>query len=170
MSESNESKELTYVFFFHKSSPFSNWYPSTFRTPDNKVFFNNEQYMMYHKALLFGDHKIADMILNEKKPAEIKKLGRKVSGFSQDTWIQHSENIVTQGLLYKFTQDTELKKILLDTESSILVEASPYDKIWGIGLSKTEALKTEPKLWPGLNKLGTCLMRARDIIRNNETL
>ena len=152
-----------FLFFFRAQSPFSNWYPSEF-SEDGNTFMNNEQYMMYQKAMLFGDTAIADKILKNGNPKTVKSLGRKVRNFDQNEWDKHSMNIVTRGLVLKFGQDERLLKIMLGTGNKVFVEASPYDKIWGIGLDKTSAMKMSPKHWPGKNQLGTCLMEARELL------
>ena len=156
-----------YLFFYGHNQDkngvkacFSNFYPSDFT--ENDILFNcNEQYMMYHKALLFQDHLIAKQILESNVPKDIKALGRKVKDFNIDIWEENARKIVTQGSFLKFTQNPKLLEILLDTKDDILVEASPYDKIWGIGLKEKDAINVDPSEWPGKNWLGECLMNVR---------
>ena len=88
-------------------------------------------------------------------------LGRKVKDFNIDIWEENARKIVTQGCFLKFTQNPKLLEILLDTKDDILVEASPYDKIWGIGLKEKDAINVDPSEWPGKNWLGECLMNVR---------
>lgn len=155
-----------YVFFFSGREPFSNWYKSDFTIKG--IDFNCvEQYMMFSKARLFGDLEIASQILSTDDPKEQKALGRKVKGFDPDVWDARCVPIVTAGLIHKFTQNKELQDILLLTKGKTLVEASPYDKIWGVGLSASDPLITNPENWKGKNLLGIALMDARSAIENN---
>lgn len=157
---------------------FSQWRYSPF-TDKNGVQFNScEQYMMYNKAILMKDYNSAKNILkynvynpnlnteskiDYKSMSKIKMIGRKIANFDQDLWDKHKFDIVVQGNMYKFTQNLELKNILLNTQNKILVEAASYDKIWGIGLNEKDALKVDPKLWwaSGENLLGKALMEVR---------
>ena len=127
-----------------------------------------EQFMMLGKALLFEDAYIADQIRNEHSPARQKKLGRTVSGFDNDTWMQYATDIVVLGSYLKFTQYWKLKQSILDTGDAVLIEGSPMDKIWGVGLRFDDPKIANQKNWKGQNLLGKCLMRAREIIRDEE--
>ena len=140
---------------------FSNWYPSIFTEGDIK-FYNTEQYMMYHKAKLFKDIKMMHLILKNPDPRTVKGYGRRVKNFNQLTWENERETIVFNGCLLKFQQNPSLQTFLLSTNNKLLVEASPYDKIWGIGLSEREARITPRAEWQGINLLGKCLMKVRD--------
>jgi ribA/ribD-fused uncharacterized protein len=140
---------------------FSNWYPVSFTDDQDIVYQNTEQYMMYKKAILFGDKMMADKILECSDPRKIKQMGRRVKNFKEDIWRQNAQDIVTQGCYYKFSQNPELKQFLLSTKDKIIVEASPYDKIWGIGLNTRDAMKIPMENWPGSNWLGECLMKVR---------
>jgi len=120
--------------------------------------------MMYHKAKLFNDTKSAKEILNTNNPRIIKDIGRRVKNFDEDIWNEHKEKIVQQGNYLKFTQNKYLYNILIDTKDCYLVEASPYDKIWGIGLAPNNDKVLDKKNRKGLNLLGKCIMRARDDI------
>lgn len=156
-----------YVFFFGETKTngfLSNFYFSSF-IEDEQVFICNEQYMMYRKAKLFDDKINMKRILKCSTPLEAKRYGRKVKNFDDKIWFENRIQIVTDGLRLKFTQNLDLKKKLLDTNDKILVEASPYDKIWGIGLNVREAMVTEQKDWPGQNLLGKCLMQVREELR-----
>lgn len=147
---------------------FSNWYPSQFTDINGQIFSDTEMWMMYHKALLFKDNEIAQKILQcTNNPKKAKELGRKVKNFDSITWDAHAQNIVYEGLLLKFSQNSKLKKHLLSTGDRLLVEASPYDKIWGIGISSTNAKKTPQKLWPGKNWLGKCLVKTRETLKSS---
>lgn len=153
------------IYFYGKNNCFSNWYPIHFVDEDGILFENNEQYMMYHKAILFKDEKQAIKILKTNDPFTIKKMGRKVKNFDKNIWNQQAKEIVDSGCLLKFSQNEDIKNILLSTDERILAEASPYDKIWGIGINETDAKKGKP--WKGENWLGECLMRVRDSIINS---
>ena len=159
-------------FWGHKgNSPnkcLSNWYPASFVDEDNKQFVNTEQYMMYHKAILFNDNVTGEEILNLSNPNLIKKKGRQVKNFVESIWQENALIIVYNGCLLKFSQNESLKKYLLSTGDRLLVEASPYDKIWGIGMDEKTALKTSPDKWRGTNWLGECLIKVRKTLRERE--
>jgi ribA/ribD-fused uncharacterized protein len=158
------NKKETFLPFF--KGVFSQWYPCLFSDPelDDREFCSAEQYMMYRKAILFNDNAIAEKILNSTSPSVIKALGRKVSGFNQETWDNHKMAIVLRANILKFS--TGLKKKLINTYPMILVEASPYDKIWGIGLSITDPRVNIESCWKGQNLLGICLVNARHVLMN----
>jgi ribA/ribD-fused uncharacterized protein len=118
--------------------------------------------MMYGKAILFGDAEIAAEILEAVAPRQHKALGRKVRNFSDAIWKANRETIVTDGSRAKFTQNLELRQALLDTAGTELVEASPFDRIWGIGLAATDQRAEHPAQWRGQNLLGKILTRVRD--------
>jgi len=150
-----------YTFFFTEASPFSQWYPCRF-VVDGQTFNCAEQYMMYEKAKLFGDDDVAAKILAAAHPREHKALGRKVKNFDDAAWKSARERIVRAGNHAKFTQNQELEKQLFDTKGTTLVEASPYDKIWGIGLAASDPRTNDPKQWLGRNLLGKILTELRD--------
>lgn len=147
-----------YVFFW--GGFLSNWHPAQMNYK-GKFFYNSEQAYMWEKALYFDDEESAEEILKTSSPSEAKKLGRKVKGFDTDEWNKVSYNIMYEVCLEKFKQNKDLKKYLIDTNEKILVEASPYDKIWGIGLNEERAKRTEPSKWEGMNWLGKVLMDVR---------
>jgi hypothetical protein len=129
-----------------------------------------EQYMMYRKAMLFSDEKTADKIIQTGyNPKEHKELGRKLSGFVQRVWDGAKLDIVYQGSYHKFTQNPALKKELLDTVPKTLVEASPVDKIWGIGLSIDDPRRLDTRKWPGENLLGFTLTYLRENLLAEES-
>ena len=142
----------------------SQWYKSSFKDDCNIVYNCAEQYMMAHKALLFNDESIYNKIMSEDNPAELKRLGRLIKNFDSTTWNTMKYEIVFRGNMLKFSQNKELAKKLKDTSNAILVEASPYDNIWGIGISEFSDNINEPELWPGQNLLGFALMELRDNI------
>lgn len=146
------------VYFW--GGPLSQWKRCLF-TDNEKNYTSAEQYMMRAKALLFKDTRIADLILSTNDPKEVKALGREISGFSEDLWNQHKLNIVIQGNILKFSQDETLKKTLLDTGDKLLVEGSPYDVVWGVGLEWSDPAIEDEKNWRGQNLLGVALMEVR---------
>ncbi len=122
--------------------------------------------MMAEKARLFDDPAILADIITATHPKQAKDLGRKVKNFDPVVWEKYCRSIVVEGNYYKFTQNAALREFLLGTGDRILVEASPVDAIWGIGLSAEDAAVTPPDQWPGENLLGFALMVVRDRIRN----
>lgn len=139
---------------------FSQWWPGRFAV-DGVVYSSAEQWMMASKARLFGDEVTLAKILASDDPAVIKKLGREVRGFDNATWERRRMDLVTEGNVAKFGQDPAMKAHLLATGDAILVEASPLDRIWGIGLDEHDPAALDPARWQGLNLLGFALMRAR---------
>lgn len=137
---------------------FSQWYASPF-SEGGVLFPTAEHYMMYHKALLFGDTKVAQAVLTATKPNQVKALGRKVANFSDAVWDQHKIGIVLQGTRLKFAQHPSLAALLRGTGDAGLVEATPYDKVWGIGSTDV----AHPERWPAgsQNLLGRILMQVR---------
>lgn len=142
----------------------SQWWLSDF-FDGNTTYCCMEQYMMGQKARVFGDEKTRDKILNSQDQKQIKELGRQVKKFDHNIWDKVKYSIVLNGNYFKFTQDEKLMSFLLATGDKILVEASPYDKIWGIGLSEQEKEATQIEKWQGQNLLGFALMEVRDEIR-----
>lgn len=118
--------------------------------------------MMAEKAALFGDQEIRAQVLQATTPEAAKALGRKVRGFNNEEWLQHRYDIVVRANQAKFSQNPELNTYLKGTGARIIVEASPVDSIWGIGLTKDDAKANNPNLWEGLNLLGFALMQVRD--------
>ena len=158
--------EEKYHFFWESGSPFSQFHSSPFKGTseyggEEENFRCAEQWMMYNKALLFEDHKTAQEILQVTKPGQMKALGRQVSGFKNSKWDKHKLKIVKRGSKLKFSQNLHLKKALLNT-TGILVEASPSDTIWGIGLSAKDPRAKSKATWRGLNLLGYILTEVRD--------
>jgi len=148
-----------FTFFWH--GPFSQFYPSCFNVEG--VNYNcSEQYMMFKKALLFADMTAAKKIIAESNPAKLKKLGRAVKNFDKLKWEDVAREIVFQGNLAKFSQNDGLREYLLTTKSTTLVEASPFDKIWGIGLSAEDPRAISRETWQGTNWLGEILTLIRD--------
>lgn len=142
----------------------SNWYPSPF-TLDGVVFSSMEQYMMYRKAVCFGDDKVAAQILATEDVAEIKALGRIVSGYDESLWNGVRQIVIYEGLLAKFSQNSELGEQLKRTGSAVLAECAVKDRIWGIGLSMRDPDKLDRTKWQGQNLLGYALMMVREKLR-----
>lgn len=132
-----------------------------------------EQCMMWGKAQIFEDEEIAKKILECDDPQKIKKLGRQVRSFDQQTWDEVKYALILEGNYSKFTHNDELRRFLLSTGDSVLVEASPYDCVWGVGLGAATPDVKDPHKWRGENLLGFALMEVRDEIRRayeNEAL
>lgn len=156
-----------YVFFW--GGPFSQWFLSDFF--DDKNMYNcAEQYMMYHKAMLFGDEEIAKEVLQEQNPREHKKLGRRIKNFNQDLWNESKEYIVYKGNKLKFTQDPMLMDQIKKHRNKIFVEAAPNDRIWGIGLHWDNDDCLDESKWEGENLLGKALNKVQNFIFNNESV
>lgn len=154
-----------YIFFWADNDIYSNFYPSKFYYKEHNFLFS-EQCFMYLKALEFKDFEIAEKILNTYKPLDCKKLGRAIKNYDDIFWSKIREEKMFDACYSKFSQNSSLRKNLIETENKILVEASPYDKIWGIGLDENNPKILEPNNWNGLNLLGKVLMRVRDILKS----
>jgi len=124
-----------------------------------------EQYMMAQKALLFDDTDAFDKIMDESDPSKLKAIGRTIRNFHGSTWDEHKYDIVYKGNLLKFSQNERFKSILLGTGDAILCEASPFDKIWGIGMDTEHPKFNDPDYWEGENLLGKILMQVRDELK-----
>ena len=142
----------------------SNWYPSPF-TLDGVAFSSMEQYMMYRKEVCFGDDKVAAQILVTEDVAEIKTLGRLVSGYDESLWNGVRQIVVYEGLLAKFSQNSELGEQLKKTGNTVLAECAVKDRIWGIGLSMHDSDRLDRAKWQGQNLLGYALMMVREKLR-----
>lgn len=142
----------------------SQWYPAAFADAQYH-YASAEHYMMAQKALLFGDDDCFHKTLQTTYPGAAKALGREVRGFEQERWNALRVSYVVQGNLLKFSQHDALKQFLLSSGDRVLVEASPLDDIWGIGLDEKQARSLSVEQWPGLNLLGFALMRVRKKIR-----
>jgi len=166
-------ERLKYLFFWgHKPEPggavgagcLSQWWPAAF-TVDGEAFATAEHYMMWRKATLFDDAEAAAAILAAGHPHRAKSLGRQVRGFDERRWAQERFAIVVAAGTAKFGQHPELRDYLLGTGDRVLVEASPTDRVWGIGLAADDERAADPATWRGLNLLGFALMAARDALR-----
>lgn len=169
-TEYAEGKRHKFLFFWgHQKSKdgsitascLSQWWVLPFKV-NNLEFATAEHWMMYQKALLFNDAEIALKVLGVKTPAEAKKLGREVRNFDPVVWNEKKFEIVVEGNVHKFGQNPEYRDFLLNTRSRVLVEASPRDRIWGIGMGKNNENAENPLMWRGQNLLGFALMEARE--------
>lgn len=140
------------------------WQISKFSV-DTEDYNCAEQYMMAEKARLFKDEEIEKKIMETSEPKIMKSLGKKVKNFNQKTWDKVKYSIVLNGNYYKFSQNKEMRDFLLSTGNKILVEASPLDKVWGIGLDENNINANSPIDWKGKNLLGFALMEVRDELR-----
>ena len=138
----------------------SQWYPAPFEI-DGLRYSTAEHYMMHRKAILFSDDATAAKIVTAREPGEAKALGRIVRNFDETTWRQHREGIAITGNMAKFSQSPELGAFLRGTRTRVLAEASPVDRIWGIGLGADDEHAENPLQWKGLNLLGFSLMEVR---------
>ena len=156
------------MFWGHRPEPdgsvgagcLSQWYPAAF-TIEQIAYPSAEHFMMCAKARAFQDADAEARILQATTAAEAKRLGRRVRGFDETEWSRHRETAVFLGNTAKFHQNPQLGDFLAETGTRVLVEASPYDRIWGIGLRGNDPRATDPQAWPGLNLLGFTLMRVR---------
>ncbi|TQM78031.1 hypothetical protein FHX81_0280 [Saccharothrix saharensis] len=163
-----------YLFFWgHEARPgapvgkqcLSQWWEAPF-TVDGLTFRTAEHFMMHGKALVFGDEETARRVLAARTPGEAKALGRRVRGFTEDVWVAERLDVVVRANLAKFGAHDDLREFLLGTGDRVLVEASPVDRVWGIGLAADDERAADPARWPGLNLLGEALMEVRARLRS----
>jgi ribA/ribD-fused uncharacterized protein len=145
-------------------SCFSQWFPAPF-VVEGVTFATAEHWMMAQKALLFKDEEQYEAILKTPKPALAKALGRLVKNFDAATWQAACFEKVFEGNVYKFSQHNDMKQVLLYTGKKVIVEASPRDRIWGIGMGQNNPDATNPFKWRGTNLLGFALMQVREQLR-----
>ncbi|NDV67035.1 NADAR family protein [Bacteroides sp. 224] len=174
----NQGENISYLFFWGHTNPkdgittkscFSQWYPSPF-TVEGTRYDTAEHWMMAKKAELFGDKEVLEGILKASTPHNAKNLGRKVRNFDPQTWDENCFSIVCEGNYHKFSQHSDLKTFLLNTDEKVLVEASPMDKIWGIGMGENNKNASNPNLWKGVNLLGFALMEVRDRLKSSKSI
>jgi ribA/ribD-fused uncharacterized protein len=146
---------------------FSQWWPSPFEV-EGAHYPTAEHWMMARKAELFGDTGALADVLAAGHPGEAKKIGRRVRDFDPAVWGAKCFQIVVDGNVAKFGSDPELREYLLGTRDRVLVEASPRDRIWGIGMGKNNPAAEDPRQWRGKNLLGFALMEARARLRRGE--
>ena len=166
--------QVKYLHFWgHQPTPdgspgkgcLSQWWPVEFEV-DGRTFASAEHWMMWRKAVLFDDDEAAERVLAATTPAEAKRIGAEVRGFRAAAWEAERFGIVVAGNVAKFGAHDDLRAFLLGTEPRVLVEASPHDEIWGIGMAADDPRADDPSVWPGLNLLGFALMEARDRLRD----
>lgn len=156
-----------YEFFW--SGPFSQWYKDAPFTCIFGLQWNTcEQYMMASKAIVFDDKEMYLKIRNSSDPASQKAYGRAVKGYDDKVWNKERLDFVFAANMFKFAQNEKMKKLILSTKGKVLVEASPKDKIWGIGLDRYDAIRTPESKWPGKNYLGKVLMLVRECLDENK--
>jgi ribA/ribD-fused uncharacterized protein len=151
----------TFTCFWTAESPFSQWHACEF-VANAITYCSAEQYMMHQKAVLFHDDQSAAAILRAPDPKTQKKLGRGVKHFVPDVWEANCRKIVHDGNIAKFSQNANLKQQLFATAGTTLVEASPTDKIWGVGLKASDQRIRDRRNWLGENRLGEILTQVRD--------
>lgn len=141
----------------------SQWYPAPFDV-GGVLYLTAEHWMMAEKARIFGDSSARARIVAAGQPGEAKALGRAVRGYDEATWASQRFDVVVSGSVAKFSQRPDLRAYLLATGTKVLVEASPVDAVWGVGLGKDDPALQDPRTWRGENLLGFALMRARQIL------
>jgi len=151
-------------FIFFWGGIYSQWFPSKF-VIDGILYNTAEQYMMAKKALLFSDFEALAKIMKSTDPSEQKALGKTVKGFDKANWETYCREYVYQGNYAKFTQNPKMMAELLATGDKEIVEASPTDNIWGIGLDENNPLAWNKETWQGTNWLGEAIMRVRTKLR-----
>lgn len=160
----------TFVFFWKERDLepgcLSQWWPAPF-VVDGVTYPTAEHWMMAGKARLFEDAATLEKVVRAPTPAAAKALGRRVRGYSEDRWAALRYDIVVTGNLAKFSQNDELRRYLLSTGSRVLVEASPLDRVWGIGLAEDDQRATSPSRWRGENLLGFALMDVRERLESD---
>ncbi|MFD8805652.1 NADAR family protein [Streptomyces sp. NPDC059597] len=175
ISEVRAGARVRYLHFWgHRPRPdgtagagcLSQWWPAPF-TVDGVEYATAEHWMMAAKARLFEDAEAEDRVLASAHPSQAKKAGRLVRGFDESTWQRERFGIVVEGSVHKFAAHDELRAFLLGTGERVLVEASPVDRVWGIGLAADDERAGDPERWRGPNLLGFALMAARERLRGD---
>lgn len=157
--------DLTQRRIYFWGGIFSQWAVSNFTDPStNKTFNCAEQAMMYEKAITFQDGEAARAVLAEKNPSNQKSIGRTIRGYDNEIWNEVKLNIVKRNNYLKFSQNPAWKELLIYTDGYELVEASPYDKIWGVGLGEDDSKIWNKDNWEGENLLGKAIEDARERI------
>lgn len=158
-----------YVFFWSEKNSttgiYSQWYKADMEI-DGIIYNSCEQYMMHQKALTFKDFEIAEEIMDETDPRTQKVWGRKIRNFNGEVWNKVCLDIVTKGNFAKFNTYPAFKRRLMETGNRTLVEASPVDAIWGVGLSENDPAILDESKWKGTNFLGIALMKVREQLTN----
>ena len=171
--ELGDGDGLDFVFFWGHQPPsdggvgpscLSQWWPAPFSV-DGIAYPTAEHWMMAEKARLFGDADVEARVLAAGTPKQAKALGREVTPFDSERWEDARFDVVVRGNLAKFEQNPHLRRYLEGTGDAVLVEASPVDRIWGIGLAEDDPRARRPREWDGLNLLGFALMEVRARLR-----
>ena len=178
IQKQSKGEQIDFLFFWGHISRenklgkecLSQWYDCKFTQKNDNgeivEYHTAEQFMMAQKALLFEDLIVYNQIMCADEPREYKELGREVSGFDKEVWDKHKTQIVLNGNILKFSQNEELLKFLKGTNNAVLVEASPYDRIWGIGMRESNPNAKIVQNWKGENLLGFILMQVRERLKN----
>jgi ribA/ribD-fused uncharacterized protein len=154
-----ESSE--YVVFYEGDSPFSNFYPISPPPGESPAFTSSEHFFMYQKALQFGDDDMARRILAARKPVQARRLGRQVRNFDDAVWTARRYDVMVDALRYKMHVCPEFCDALRATIGRRLVEGSPTDRVWGVGIAKDDPAIFDEANWRGQNLLGKALMQVR---------
>lgn len=169
-----KTEDFEYLYFWKSTKEpdgsigpgcLSQWWPASFKIGEIE-YPTAEHFMMYSKASLFGDEETAKKILETDSCKEVKALGRQVTEFDSELWREHRFAVVLRANLAKFSQNPDLKEYIFSVGNVVIVEASPTDTIWGIGMSEEKAKKAGPADWNGLNLLGFALMRTRSLLES----
>ena len=155
------------VGFFGSLNPLSNFHPATF-TWDGNEFFCSEQMIQYKKAKYFGEHNVADRILQSTTALECKKLSKEITTYRKEAWEENAKTLCQDGMLKKFEQNDKLKKVLLETGEKTIVEAT-YDTLWGTGVPLDDRNCLNPRYWSNQGILGEMLEAVRRIIKETVT-
>ncbi|WP_244826951.1 NADAR family protein [Caballeronia sp. TF1N1] len=153
----------TMVLFWSTAEIYSNWHPAAF-VENGVQFSSTEQYMMWRKATQFGNEALAAQMLTQTNPGKLKSMGRRVEGYEESVWEGERMSMMIRGCYLKFSQNPAMRAELLATGTRMLVEASPVDAIWGIGLAEDDPRALDPALWQGRNLLGQALMEVRRLL------
>lgn len=151
-----------YVFFY--GGPFSNWYACKYES-DGESYNCSEQQFIAAKAKLFNDLSALKVIMGTDDPSVQKRAGRLVENYNNDEWEKVRYQAMLEAVQAKFFQNKKLGKILLNTKNKTIVEASPIDTIWGVGIDASNPDILDETKWKGQNLLGKALMEVRDLLR-----
>ena len=157
---------MTEQFHFFWGGPFSQWHKCKF-IHGTTQYNCAEQFMMAQKAILFGDEDCLLKIMKSRDPKEQKSIGRGIQSFNENRWRLNARRIVYIGNYRKFTQNSYLMDALMATKNKTLVEASPHDQIWGIGLAESDPRALSRDTWRGTNWLGEVLTKLREELKKN---
>lgn len=164
---------ITDKYYFFWNTIYSQWYIKPNKlylfkdiNEDGQIikFISAEHYMMYHKALIFNDVESAELVLKTVHPGAVKQIGRAIKNYDDSIWSAKRFEVVTNGNLLKFSQNKNLLKDLSKYSNLEFVEASPYDKIWGIGLAENDDRVLDKSLWNGENLLGKAINKVANIL------